>query len=34
VELLVLFTKDILVVLNLFDLGLGGFDKHGLAIDD
>jgi hypothetical protein len=34
VELLVLLTKDILVVLNLFDLGLGGFNKCGLTVDD
>jgi hypothetical protein len=34
VELLILITKDILVMFDLFDLGLGGFDEGSLVVDD
>jgi hypothetical protein len=33
VELVILIIKDILVMFNLLDLGLGGFDEYSLVLD-
>ena len=31
---IILLSEDVLVVLNLFDLGLSGFDECSLVVDD